>query len=128
MIGTGNVGEPGKGESLGVSKVYLKEYSTKNDLAILKLSTKIMLDGITKMAVTLPMNTNYYPKPGTKAYVDGWGMNPQNTQQLLRANIHTLSAQECGGDPKYQICTLGESGAGPCQVSAIRRKASTYRK
>lgn len=119
LIGTGDLSKPQQGEFFSVSKVFLREYSTHNDMAILKLSRKIMLDGITKLAVTLPTNTNYYPKNRTNAYVDGWGKNPQNTQKLLRGNIYTLSPQECLGDPKYQICTLGDSGAGPCQVSIL---------
>ncbi len=108
-----------------VSKVFLREFSSKNDLAILKLSSKINLDGKTKIAVTLPANAYYSPKNRTEAYVDGWGTNPEKTINLLRADIYTMSVQECnsgsnaGRDRTYQICTFGDHGAGPCQVSQI---------
>ncbi|KAJ6637452.1 hypothetical protein Bhyg_10182, partial [Pseudolycoriella hygida] len=49
------------------------------------------------------------------------GYNPQNTDNLLRAEIYTISMEECntgadeGRDRTYQICTRGENNAGPCQ-------------
>ncbi len=74
------------------------------------------------MAVSLPNNSYYSPRNRTDAYVDGWGTNPQNTNNLLRADIYTISVQECNGgdedrDRTYQICTWGVDGAGPCVVS-----------
>lgn len=122
LIGTSDL-DNGEGEVYTVSKVFFREYSSKNDMAILKLSSRIMLDGITKRAVTLPNSMQYSPKNRTSCYVDGWGANPQNSDKLLRADIYTISLEECntgadaGRDRTYQICTRGDNGAGPCQVS-----------
>lgn len=82
-----------------------------------------MLDGVKKRATILPTNMNYSPRNRTKAYVDGWGTNPQNTYNLLRADVYTISVEECdrgadaGRDRSHQICTLGDNGAGSCIVS-----------
>lgn len=112
----------GKGEVSTVSQVFFREFSTKSDIGMVKLSSRIKLDGVRKKAVTLPTDAKYYPKPGTNAYVDGWGTNPQNTENLLRANIYTISPEDCNseglsGDRSRQICTRGDNGAGPCVVS-----------
>lgn len=115
ILGTTDLSSP-NAEFNGASQVFFREYSTSNDLAMLKVSRKITLDGVTKAVTRLPTSANYSPASGTKTYVDGWGMNPQGTTHLLRANIHTLSPGDCGASA-YQICTLGQGdGAGPCQV------------
>lgn len=92
---------------------------------MLKLSSRITLNGITKMAVTLPSSMSYAPENRTNVYVDGWGTNPQNpnSYHLFRADIYILSLEECnsgadaGRNRTYQICTLGDDNAGPCVVS-----------
>ncbi len=123
LVGTDDLDHEERGEVYLVSKVFFREFSSKNDLAIFKLSSRIKLDGKTKMAVSLPANSYYSPKNRTDAYVDGWGTNPQNTEKLLRADIYTISVQECttgadaGRDRSHQICTRGENAAGPCEVS-----------
>lgn len=128
LVGATDLDYPDQGEAHDVSKVFFREFSTKNDLAMFKLSTKINLDGKTKKAVTLPNNMFYSPKNRTDAHVDGWGTNPQNSENLLRANIYTISVQECntgadvGRDRTYQICTSGLNGAGPCKVSLFKHR------
>lgn len=105
-----------------VSKVFFRAFTSENDIALLKLSSSIQFDNKTKMAVTLPTDANYSPKNRTDAYVDGWGTNPQQTYNLLRADVYTITVDECNKDEPgrnrtYQICAFGIDGAGPCEVS-----------
>lgn len=92
---------------------------------MLKLSSRIALDGMRKMAITLPTDMNYVPENRTDAYVVGWGTNPQNSDHLLSTDIYTISVDECntgadaGRDRTYQICTYGHNSAGPCLVSIL---------
>lgn len=105
-----------------VSKVFFREFSNENDIAMLKLSSRITFDGKTKMPVTLENNPNYTAKNRTDVYVDGWGVNPENTYNLLRVDVYTVTVEECnenepGRNRSHQICTKGDNGAGPCGVS-----------
>ncbi|KAJ6635794.1 hypothetical protein Bhyg_14380 [Pseudolycoriella hygida] len=43
----------GRGETFTVSRIFTREYLPKNDFAILKLSSKISLDGVNRKAVSL---------------------------------------------------------------------------
>lgn len=63
----------GKGERYYVSRVFLRVFSSENDIAMLKLSSRIKLDGTTRKAVTLPSSMDYFPENRTNAHVDGWG-------------------------------------------------------
>ncbi|XP_037038906.1 chymotrypsin-1-like [Bradysia coprophila] len=120
LVGTNDLDDEESGQVIEVSKVHFKEFSQKNDIAILQLSEKIMLDGVTKDPVSLPESSSYKPENRTKCFVDGWGKNPQKSHKLLRGKVYTISEEECntgadvGRDRSHQICTLGANGAGPC--------------
>lgn len=123
LVGTANMDDDKSGDVLTVSKVHFKEFSQKNDIAILELSEKIELDGITKDVTFLPLSSDYVPMNRTKCNVDGFGKNPQKSHKLMRGKVYTISEAECnkgadvGRDRSHQICTLGDMGAGPCTVS-----------
>lgn len=113
-----------------VSTVYSKIWSTSNDIGMLKLNRRISLNGSTKKAVRLPYSSNYYPADHSSAYVQGWGANPNNpsTDQMYRADVATVSADECTSywvNPQIsqstQVCAIGNRDAGPCTVSELNQ-------
>ncbi|KAJ6648203.1 Chymotrypsin-1, partial [Pseudolycoriella hygida] len=117
LVGTAALDKPDEGQTFKVAKIFLKDYDRRNDIAILKLTRIIVLNWDTLSTVYLPADSTYVPENGTKVHVEGWGVNPQNTYNLLRAHIYTIYGERCdkeGADPKYQICTLGKKNAGPC--------------
>lgn len=92
---------------------------------MLKLSRKISLDGKTKKIIKLPSSSTYFPEKNTIAYVQGWGVNPSDTEtkQMYRTAVNTLSREDCAKhetDPfknhNNQICTLGDNNSGTCPV------------
>ncbi|KAJ6641771.1 Trypsin 3A1 [Pseudolycoriella hygida] len=106
-----------KGIVTYVEKVIFRENSKKNDIAILKLNASIPFTRSTRRPVTLPAKSDYIPENGTKVYVDGWGHTTIPTYNLLRAHVETYIGPLCdniGVDPKFDICTYDEHGAGPC--------------
>lgn len=92
--------------------------TTNNDVALLKLSTPLSLDGIHRKAVALPLSVpSGWPSAGTAGVVSGWGTldpdGPDYPVELHGAAVDVLTdpaAVACGdyavGSGGYQAATM----------------------
>lgn len=122
---SGTASLAGRGSRSGVSDVVVyPDYSPANgvhDIALLRLSAPVALDGVTRAAIAIPsgLDPATWPAAGTPAYITGWGETGGGTpDELYAAWVDVLtgpSAAHCGDyggeyDPATMLCAGRPSG------------------
>jgi trypsin len=113
-----------------INHPYFDSYSFDYDYALLKLTTLIVVDGITKAIIRLP-SLNEPIADSTYTLVSGWGTTRSFTEsnKVLRGVIvPTVNQDKCnqiyrydGGVTKQMVCAAAP-GKDSCSVSFLANK------
>ncbi|KAJ6632657.1 Serine protease 57 [Pseudolycoriella hygida] len=93
-------------------------FEENNDIAIIELDDKIVLDGVLTRKVNLLNNATYVPQHGTKCRVEGWDKDSDEIR-LFRSHVNVSVGEECEVnvlDEFTEICAMDSSDSELCLV------------
>lgn len=103
-------------------------FSLDYDFALLRLKSKIVLNGVTKAAIKLPSASDVI-KDGTNVLVSGWGLTKKLSESnavLRGVEVPTHNQEKCRNAYRYdgeitqRMVCAGSFGKDSCNVSFTR--------